>query len=117
MASKLKVGVNYPWKNYVWDFGMGPYSYSESKWKKAVQEDLTQLKNLGIFAVRWFILADGLTYGTGTKHGRQTGDRWCVSGTCTVIDIIGSNHCPHKLHDGIVVLVGIPCRCHAGNGV
>jgi hypothetical protein len=62
------VGINYPWFKYGWDFGDPPPKWAqkdwkEKGWKKQVKKDIIELKNLGIFALRWFILADGLTYG------------------------------------------------------
>jgi hypothetical protein len=67
-----KVGVNYPWSSerksgnsmYGWDFGESPPGWRKPDWQKDVRNDIIDLKNLGIFAIRWFILADGLTYGT-----------------------------------------------------
>ena len=65
----MKVGVNYPWFDYGWDFGVAPPSWRGSstspRWFANIDQDLQHLRNLGISVVRWFVLADGLTYGTG----------------------------------------------------
>jgi hypothetical protein len=60
----MKVGVNYPWKNYGWDFGIGPWGPRRA-WREGLVAELRALQKLGVHAVRWFILGDGLTYGTG----------------------------------------------------
>ena len=64
----MHVGVNYPWFDYGWDFGLGPPPWrggrQTPRWTDRVDEHLSHLRNLGITVVRWFILADGLTYGT-----------------------------------------------------
>jgi hypothetical protein len=65
----MQVGVNYPWCNYGWDFGLGPPPWmggrSDPQWYDQIDSHLQRFQNLGINVVRWFILADGLTYGTG----------------------------------------------------
>jgi len=64
----MQVGVNYPWFNYGWDFGFGPPAWrgaqTDPAWFAAIDGHLQRFQNLGISVVRWFILADGLTYGT-----------------------------------------------------
>jgi len=50
---------------------------------------------------------NGVSHGSRAKHGRQTGDRWGVSGASTVVDIVCSDHRPHELHHGIVVFIRI----------
>ena len=47
-------------------------------WKTVLADDLRQFRELGFVAVRWFILGDGLTYGT-PKDGhppRLEGNQW-----------------------------------------
>ena len=65
----MEVGVNYPWVNYGWDFGLGPPQWRGSEanptWYAQIDQHLQLFRSLGISVVRWFILADGLTYGTG----------------------------------------------------
>src|SRR5438105_3052733 len=67
----IQVGINYPWKNYGWDFGPPPHGDSgapwgdRAAWRATIDEDLAGFRQLGLFAVRWFLLADGLCYGTG----------------------------------------------------
>ncbi len=65
----MQVGVNYPWFDYGWDFGLGPPSWrgarTTPRWYDAIDGHLSHLQSLGITVVRWFILADGLTYGVG----------------------------------------------------
>ena len=67
----MQVGVNYPWLDYGWDFGVAPPSWrgdrTDPRWYGAIDEHLQRFQNLGISVVRWFILADGLTYGTGNN--------------------------------------------------
>jgi hypothetical protein len=64
----MRVGVNYPWLDYGWDFGLGPPAWrgnrTAPRWFDQVDEHLDRLRGLGISVVRWFILCDGLTYGT-----------------------------------------------------
>ena len=70
----MQVGVNYPWFDYGWDFGAAPPSWRGSstspRWFANIDQDLQHLRSLGISVVRWFILADGLTYGTGQNAPR-----------------------------------------------
>ncbi len=70
----MQAGVNYPWFDYGWDFGAAPPSWrgssTDPRWFAAIDQDLQHLRNLGISVVRWFVLADGLTYGTGKNAPR-----------------------------------------------
>jgi hypothetical protein len=76
----MRVGVNYPWFDYGWDFGLGPAAWRGSRtsprWYDEIDRHLDHFRALGISVVRWFVLADGLTYGTGaeapTAHGERT---------------------------------------------
>jgi hypothetical protein len=65
----MQVGVNYPWFDYGWDFGLGPPAWrggrSTPGWYAEIDNHLRLFQDLGISVVRWFILADGLTYGVG----------------------------------------------------
>ena len=65
----MRVGVNYPWLDYGWDFGPAPPAWrrpgSDPRWFGEIDAHLRHLQDLGITIVRWFILADGLTYGSG----------------------------------------------------
>lgn len=67
----MRVGINYPWKNYGWDFGPPPSSADGSPWgpraawQATLDAELEAFRDLGIFALRWFILADGMMWGTG----------------------------------------------------
>jgi hypothetical protein len=65
----MLVGVNYPWLDYGWDFGLGPPSWRGSlttpRWYGEIDRHLRHFHGLGVGVVRWFVLADGLTYGTG----------------------------------------------------
>ena len=73
----MQVGVNYPWFDYGWDFGLGPPSWRGGRrtprWYDTIDRDLRHLQDLGVSVVRWFILADGLTYGTGDEAPRLRG--------------------------------------------
>jgi len=74
----MRVGVNYPWFDYGWDFGLGPDLWRGARvtprWYDEIDQHLRHFRDLGITVVRWFILADGLTYGTGDDAPRS--DRW-----------------------------------------
>ncbi len=80
----MDVGVNYPWVDYGWDFGEAPPSWrgagSEPRWCARVDRHLERFASLGLRVVRWFILADGLAYGTGADAPRRvtswTGRSW-----------------------------------------
>lgn len=71
----MKIGINYPWFDYGWDFGDAPPNWRDSQdgtpnWavptnKDNIDNHLQFLVSQGISVVRWFVLADGLTYGTG----------------------------------------------------
>ena len=80
----MQVGVNYPWVNYGWDFGTPPPGWrsgSDPDWMARIDGDLAHFKRIGISVVRWFILGDGLTYGTDSdapQFDRGTG-RWSFS--------------------------------------
>jgi hypothetical protein len=73
----MQVGVNYPWFDYGWDFGLGPPAWRANRgtprWFDHVDDHLERFRDLGISVVRWFILADGLTYGTGDHAPRPGG--------------------------------------------
>lgn len=72
----MKVGINYAWKNYAWDFGEPPEKDSgklwggRAAWKASLADDLARFVELGLFCVRWFILGDGTTYGIGEQRPR-----------------------------------------------
>jgi hypothetical protein len=79
----MDVGLNYPWCDYGWDFGLGPPAWrgdrSSPRWYNSIDDHLDRFRALGITVVRWFVLADGLTYGTGVEAPRMddaTGRRW-----------------------------------------
>ncbi|HUA41158.1 MAG TPA: hypothetical protein VMA32_06325 [Streptosporangiaceae bacterium] len=62
--------MNYPWFSYGWDFGPAPPGWrtgGDPAWIGHIGEHLQQLAAIGISVVRWFILGDGLTYGTGLE--------------------------------------------------
>lgn len=76
----MQVGVNYPWLDYGWDFGPGPSSWrsgrSDPRWYDQIDGHLQHFLNLGIRVVRWFILADGLNYGTGNNAPYLDAGEW-----------------------------------------
>lgn len=78
----MQVGVNYPWLDYGWDFGLGPPEWrgtrQSPRWVEPIDAHLERFRDLGISVVRWFILADGLTYGTGDQAPRpdEAGNDW-----------------------------------------
>lgn len=61
----IDVGINYPWGEYGWDFGVPPWG-TRKPWASALTSDLQLFRQLRIFCVRWFILGDGFTYGSGS---------------------------------------------------
>jgi hypothetical protein len=64
----MDAGVNYPWYSYGWDFGLAPPGWRSGDapgWVAHIDQHLEHLAAIGISVVRWFILGDGLTYGTG----------------------------------------------------
>jgi hypothetical protein len=78
----MDAGVNYPWFSYGWDFGPAPPGWrsgNDPAWIPRIGQQLRHLAAIGISVVRWFILGDGLSYGTGPDAPRldrvQTGDR------------------------------------------
>lgn len=84
-ASKMKVGINYAWKNYAWDFGLPPQKDSGSSWgaraawRATIDRELAELVEVGFFCVRWFLLGDGTTYGIGEArphHDAQLDGQW-----------------------------------------
>lgn len=75
------IGINYPWLNYGWDFGEPPAGWTGGLDREAfraaqlitVAGDLAHLRESGMDVVRWFVLADGLTYGSGEFAPREDG--------------------------------------------
>jgi hypothetical protein len=80
----MLVGVNYPWIDYAWDFGDPPAAWvspeSVAAWRAKKREqiaaDFRAFAEMGMFAIRWFMLADGLSYGVGEEAPKITGDQW-----------------------------------------
>lgn len=74
----MKVGINYPWRDYGWDFGDAPPGWRERsappRWTTEIDAHLARFLGLGIEVVRWFVLGDGLTYGSGDYAPRLAGD-------------------------------------------
>jgi hypothetical protein len=64
----MDVGVNYPWFSYGWDFGPAPPGWRSGNnpdWVPHIGQHLEHLAAIGVRVVRWFILGDGLSYGSG----------------------------------------------------
>jgi hypothetical protein len=80
----MLIGINYPWIDYGWDFGPPPPMWVacndlpawRAQKRRQIEEDFRQFASQGIFAVRWFLLADGTNYGTGEFAPKKTGDDW-----------------------------------------
>lgn len=78
------VGINYPWMDYGWDFGDPPRVWlggrSIEDWRASKREQMVRhfsdFAALGIFAVRWFLLGDGLNYGMGAEAPRLVRGKW-----------------------------------------
>ncbi len=77
----MRVGINYPWIDYGWDFGPPPEAWvppgRAAGWSAArrrrIADDFRAFAAQGFFAVRWFLLGDGLNYGTGADAPRPEG--------------------------------------------
>jgi len=75
------VGINYPWLNYGWDFGDPPVGWTggrttanfRASTRDRIAADLREIAALGMEVVRWFVLADGLAYGTGAVAPKEDG--------------------------------------------
>lgn len=68
----MELGINYPWFHYGWDFGPAIPGWGErAAWRSRIAEDLDRLARAGVRVVRWFVLADGLSYGTGRSAPRR----------------------------------------------
>lgn len=81
--NNFQLGINYPWLNYGWDFGEPPPGWAGANvaaWRannrRDIVADLLKFKGLGLFAVRWFLLADGTNYGLGIEAPQQVNGRW-----------------------------------------
>ena len=64
----MDAGVNYPWFSYGWDFGPAPPGWRSGDapaWATHIDQHVQHLSEIGISVVRWFVLGDGLSYGTG----------------------------------------------------
>ena len=80
----MLVGINYPWIDYGWDFGGPPAEWVASgnpaawreKKRNLIEEDFGRFAARGIFAVRWFLLADGLNYGMGECAPQRAAHGW-----------------------------------------
>jgi hypothetical protein len=65
----MHVGINYAWRNYAWDFGEPPHSDggaawgARAAWFRRSRTSWPSLSCLACRCVRWFLLADGTTYG------------------------------------------------------
>src|SRR5262245_57027828 len=63
----MELGVNYPWFDSGWDFGLGPPEWRGTRtlprWTDAIDVHLARIHGLGLRVVRWFVLGDGLTCG------------------------------------------------------
>ena len=69
----MDVGVNYPWFSYGWDFGPAPPGWrngDDPAWVPHISQHLQHLAAIGVSVIRWFILGDGLSYGTGPDAPR-----------------------------------------------
>ncbi len=63
----MRVGINYPWLHCGWDFGPEPPGYGPRITRAELCADLTRLAQAGVSIVRWFVLADGFSYGVGEQ--------------------------------------------------
>ena len=74
----MQVGVNYPWCDYGWDFGDAPPGWRAAgeppRWTAEIDAHLRRFLTLGIEVIRWFVLGDGLAYGSGLDAPRLAAD-------------------------------------------
>lgn len=83
------VGINYPWCDYGWDFGEPlPTWGPRARWRSVIAEHLTELRRVGIRVVRWFIVADGLSYGTSRNAPRLHDGHWRFSPPDVASDLL-----------------------------
>jgi hypothetical protein len=103
----MLIGINYPWINYGWDFGDPPAAWVTNDnlpaWRatkrKQIEQDFRLFASQGIFAVRWFLLADGLNCGTGSYAPRRTRKNW-------TFDLLPDGHSYyHQLCDDFVFVL------------
>lgn len=79
----MQVGINYPWLDYGWDFGDPPPGWAGADvaaWRahkrQRIVMDFRRFAELDLFAVRWFVLCDGLSYGTGDDAPQLSNGQW-----------------------------------------
>jgi hypothetical protein len=77
----LRVGINYPWLHCGWDFGPEPPGYGPRTPRAELRADLTRLAQAGVRIVRWFVLADGFSYGTGAEAPQRERGRFRFAAT------------------------------------
>ena len=63
-----------------WDFGATPPAWDpkgrlRAAWRGAIDAELSALRELGVFALRWFVLADGTNAGVGPASAANE-SRW-----------------------------------------
>jgi hypothetical protein len=83
LAHSMQIGINYPWLDYGWDFGDPPPGWAgtdiaawRAQKRQRIVTDLRRFAELGLFAVRWFVLCDGLSYGTGDDAPQLVNGQW-----------------------------------------
>jgi hypothetical protein len=73
----MRVGINYPWFNYGWDFGQPVPDWGpRAAWRDVISDDLKTFQRCGVTIVRWFVLGDGITYGMGRTAPHRDGEQW-----------------------------------------
>lgn len=90
----MHVGVNYPWFDYGWDFGLAPPDWRRERitprWYDHIENHLEDLHDIGISIIRWFVLADGLVYGTGLNAPRidVASTRWVFDPPSMPVEVL-----------------------------
>ena len=75
----MQLGINYPWRNYGWDFGEPVADWGErATFRRTLPAELSRLRRSGVTLLRWFLLGDGVTQGVGSAAPVRERSGFCV---------------------------------------
>lgn len=75
----MRIGINYPWHHYGWDFGPEVAGWgARAAFRAHIDADLGRLRAAGVTIVRWFVLGDGVTFGVGDQAPQRAGRDFVV---------------------------------------